>query len=284
MYVWKIIKPLYISVVSKYFIVMRIVFYFFIFCVFIGFSSGATAQTDYYKEIGKMDLSKLWRTDSLFIFEHNYNDDHELIIANPHNVVFPEPLGYIDTGYQRFCIHYFTVTKSPTDPYKYMVTGKTKIKDVVSTFTGTITIKKALLLKVQEFPTLQRGTVYAEYKFIEDPKKPTSGVLAGKMQTNWYLNKDHALLYDNIDAETNGYRNSQYTGTWTGNKNKKVKKCNWGDYRIPASGPLDIGVEEFSIKDRYLKNGWQNYATAHWGADPVQQAKAKEIESVEWWK
>ncbi len=131
----------------------------------------ASAQADYYKQIKNIDLSKLWRSDSLFVIEHNYGDEQKLLITNPHNIVFPEPLGFIDTNYQRFCIHFISVVRSPADPYKYLVTGKTKVNDIVASFRGTITIKKASLLKVQEFPMFQRGIVTGEYKFFEDSSK-----------------------------------------------------------------------------------------------------------------
>lgn len=57
-----------------------------------------------------------------------------------------------------------------------------------------------------------------------------------------------------------GFSNCQYEGTWTTSyKTNKIKRCNWGDYRIPNSSDLDEGCGEFIPQKKYARFGWENY-------------------------
>ncbi|WP_440135596.1 hypothetical protein, partial [Chitinophaga sancti] len=85
--------------------------------------------TDFTATIKDYDLTKLWRADTI-----QAEGDGDII-------PFPEPLGYIGDNYQRFCIHYTSVTKSKENPYQYIVCGKTKVKENICSFTGTITVR-----------------------------------------------------------------------------------------------------------------------------------------------
>lgn len=44
--------------------------------------------------------------------------------------------------------------------------------------------------------------------------------------------------------------------------NSNLKKiCNWGDFRVPNSNcDFDIGVGDFSVSEKYWKNGWLDFA------------------------
>jgi hypothetical protein len=53
--------------------------------------------------------------------------------------------------------------------------------------------------------------------------------------------------------------------------------CNWGEFRIPYSDDLDIGVGEFLPNPPYLNYGWENYESV-WGD------YEKELKKEEWWK
>ena len=68
-------------------------------------------------------------------------------------------------------------------------------------------------------------------------------------------------------------------------KTKSSKKCHWGDYRIPDCGDLDKGAGEFSVSEKYIKNGWENYKLA-WKTYPEtpEALKAQEKEKEKWWK
>ncbi len=76
-----------------------------------------------------------------------------------------------------------------------------------------------------------------------------------------------------------GFKNNQFVGTWKSYKNKVVKKCHWGDYRIPDCGDLDIGVGDISINKKYVRNGWQDM-----GLFLKNSKTPAEVKIVEWWK
>ncbi len=91
--------------------------------------------------------------------------------------------------------------------------------------------------------------------------------------------------YDALNFFSDGFSNNQFVGSWTSYKTNKTKRCNWGDYRIPESGDLDIGAGEFSVNDKYLKNGWKIYKLAQEGFTETSETKqAKQKEEEQWWR
>ena len=250
-----------------------------LFCL-ISFTSLLAQQppsTNYYQSIKNYNLSCLWKADSI------------VIEVGPDKSPFPEPLGFIGENYQRFYIHYTSVTRVNNSPYLYQVTGKTRVKDNICNFTGQIRILKAVLYKepvTSEFSQFKNGSVISLITFYEDSAQSGSGVIKGKLVSNFYINKKGHLFYDALMAVADGFSNNECTATWTSYKTGKSKKCNWGDYRIPDSGPLDTGVGEFYVAEEYRKYGWESYQTAWSGADVPEavQAKAQAEEKREWWR
>lgn len=231
-------------------------------------------STNYYSNIKNYDLSKLWTGDKL--------------INGPEKITFPEPLGFIGDNFQRFYIHYTSITKSKDNPYVYHVTGKTRVKNNICHFTGQIQVIKALLYKEPEWPEFgnyKSGKITSVVTLYEDSTQNGSGVIKGTLISNFYLDKG-SLLYNTITFGMDGFSNNECTGTWTSYKTGKSKKCNWGDYQIPESDKLDNGTSEFMAADEYLNNGWENYKNAWTGADiPVPvRAKARAEEARKWWQ
>lgn len=120
------------------------------------------------------------------------------------------------------------------------------------------------------------GLVLANYELHEKPSQKYSGVFKGVMTLYWYVDKDGIIKYDDIGSSyQDGYNNNEYIGTWTLYGRKTGKVANWGEYRIPFSGDLDIGASEFYANRKYESRGWEDYidkddARAH--ATPEQQA------------
>ncbi|MBN9386224.1 MAG: hypothetical protein J0H74_36030 [Chitinophagaceae bacterium] len=231
-----------------------------------------TSKTiDYLSPIKKYDLSKLWRADSI------------QTEGNGEKVPFPEPLGYIGSNYQRFYIHYITVTKDKNNPYVYHVYGKTKVKNNICSFKGTITITRAILDKVSDNPEYKQGSVTGDIVFKEDSTQSSSGVFRGKVETDFTLDKKGLLNYDALMAVADGFNNNQCSTTWTSYKTGKSQKCNWGDYRIPDSRNLDSGAGCVVINEKYIGNGWQTFVAAY-GSSDKNTKKAQQFEETEWWK
>lgn len=216
---------------------------------------------DYTAGIKDHDLSKLWRGDSIRL-----EGGREFI-------AFQEPLGFLGDNYQHFYIHYNSVTKSKDDPYKYIVKGKTKLKDNICSFTGTILVQKAKIEESQDAPGYIQGIVTCDVLFYEDSTHAGSGVIKGELTTNFSIDKKGKLEYDALIYFSDGYCNNQCRATWTSYKTGKSKKCNWGDFRIPDSGDLDLGVGDFIVNEKYSKNGWEDFDRSTGG-----------FKEIKWWK
>lgn len=198
-------------------------------------------------------------------------------------------LGFIGDDFQRLRIKILTAVKDKNNPDTYLVTGKSMVKNNISRFTGTIKITKARTLKkgswgvdddYQGLGIKEIGLIVARYNFAEDNSQAGSGVFEGLLATNWIIDKTGKLKYDDIIAGADGFSNNPFVGTWKSYKTGAVKIANWGDYRIPLSGDLDIGAGEFYPDKKYWKNGWQNYIDAYTNG----QSKAKTEEDRAWWK
>ena len=242
-------------------------------CTFRVCLPGQVPSSNYYSAIKSFDLSKLWLPGKVHVIES----------GTEQSTIDTEPLGCIGNDYQRFYIHYTSVVKDRTNPYEYHVKGKTKVKDNVCSFSGTITITKADLFSESDDPQYKEGVVKCSISLNEDSSQTGSGRITGTLITNWCLDKQGRIHYDTIDSEADSFSNNQCEATWTSYKTHKSKKCNWGDFRIPASGDLDTGAGEFYVNEKYLNNGWRNYLMSmHTGKPGYAEAVAEENKT--WWK
>ena len=228
--------------------------------------------SEFTRGIGKYDVSDLWTLER-FPIEYGAT-----------TVERSGPLGYIGDNYQRFYIHFISAIQNPQNPLEYFIYGKTRVKENICSFQGTIVITQSRTYDEGDIPELKQGVVMGVYEFYEDPDQKGTGILKGKFQSDFYIDKDNKIKYDAIAFVADGFQNNQFEGTWTGYRSSNPKKCNWGDYRIPDSEDFDMGAGEFSPDDKYLKNGWENYSLA-WGYPP-ERADVKEAmqkEKARWW-
>ena len=197
--------------------------------------------------------------------------------------------GFIGDDYQRLRIKIISAVKDNNNPDTYFVTGKSMVKNNINHFSGTIKITKARVLKngswgvddeYKDQGIKNVGVIIAKYNFTEDKTQPGSGVFDGTLATYWYIDKNGKIQYDDIEAGADGFRNNPFVGTWKSHKTGAVKISNWGDYRIPMAGDLDIGAGEFSPDEKYWKFGWQSYHDAYVKSDE----KAIREEKRAWWK
>jgi hypothetical protein len=227
------------------------------------------AAQDYLKQSKAVDLSPLWSADSIKIEDGN------------EKIEFPEPLGYIGNDYH-------------ANPDVYIVTGKTRVKANVCPFYGTITVKKAQLFPytgerlIDEPEPLhyKQGRITCDINFYGDSSQTSSGYIKGSMITDFYLDNENNIRYDALFSGSDVFRNNQCKAAWTSYKTGLSKKCNWGDFRIPESSDLDIGAGDFSVDDKYVRNGWRTYMEAWVIGSPGSPAtqKAKKVEEAHWWE
>jgi hypothetical protein len=140
---------------------------------------------------------------------------------------------------------------------------------------------------LQAFRSARReGFILADYELREKPGQPKAGIFQGVARTNWYVDKNDQLHYDELYGAGDGYCNNQFVGTWTSYATQKTLRCNWGDYRIPNSGDFDIGAGEFSPADKYLAFGWQDLREAAFGENgKAEAARKREARTAHtWWQ
>jgi hypothetical protein len=238
-----------------------------------------TTTTDYFDQIKMHDLSTVITADS--ILTEDSEEGQELFKR-------AEILGFIGENYQRFYIHFISVIQNPTNPYEYFAYGKTKVKETICSFQGKITIRQARIYDNCEIPLYKQGFVICDIILNEDKKQSSTGYIKGILRSDFLIDSKGQLRYDAINFVADGFSNNQFVGSWTSYKTNKIKKCNWGDYRIPECewiNGCDIGAGEFSISDKYLKNGWENYRLAYSiDQDSPESIEARKKENEEWWK
>jgi len=185
------------------------------------------------------------------------------------NLLMPRSkfLGYIEPNYKRIKLHFSSIRK--IEPDKYNVKGTSIVGKNNCGFEGQIIIKQIRELKrmnlgcdeeLRNVGFKAQGLLWGEYEFKENPANKHSGMFKGIMTLYWFLDKKNNIQYDDIELSySDGYKNNQYIGTWSAYGSHIVKICNWGEYRIPFSGDLDIGAGEFGVDPKYYNQGWEEY-------------------------
>jgi hypothetical protein len=193
--------------------------------------------------------------------------------------------GFIGDNYQRIRIKLISVIKNKENPSQYFVYGKSMVKDNICEFQGTINITNVFDFKNSESPGIKQGKAVGNYLFYENPQQKHVGQFQGVFSSNWYLDKDQNLKYDDLSDVADDFTNNEFVGTWTSYSGTVTKICNWGDDRIPMSGDFDDGTGEFHPSDKYQANGWQTYDHAYSGGiNKDEEGEARRVEQKEWWK
>lgn len=193
-------------------------------------------------------------------------------------------LGFIGDNYQRIQIKFISVIKNKENPGEYFIYGKSMVKNNVCDFQGTINITSAFYFKKSDSPGIKQGKVIGNYLFYENPQQKHVGYFRGVFSSDWYMDKEGNLKYDNLSDVADGFTNNEFVGTWTNYSGTVTKICNWGDNRIPMSGDLDDGTGEFHPSQKYQANGWLTYIQANSGGNNTNEKEAREAEQKLWWK
>jgi hypothetical protein len=239
------------------------------------FTNVSLAQEDYLKKLKGYDLSQVINPDSL-------TDDMS------EKYKHPEPLGFIGDDFQRFQVHFTSFTKSKSDPLLYNVKGKTRVKDNICNFIGTVKLVSAeedefSIIDVTDPPGYHAVSILADVEILEDKSQKGAGKIEGTLLIDVFFDDKGVLRYNALMWGADGFRNNQFTGKWTSYKNGTSKKCNWGDFRIPESKGLDMGAGEFSVAEKYKQNGWQSYYDAYCCDPDKPETKAARKKEEQWW-
>ena len=138
-------------------------------------------------------------------------DISSLLTQTRNSIVF----GFIGDNYQRIRIKLISVIRNKDNPSQYFVYGKSMVKENICEFQGTITITNVFNFKETDIPGIKQGKVVGEYLFNENPAQKHVGQFKGVFSSNWYLDKDGTLKYDDLSDVADGFTNNEFVGTWT---------------------------------------------------------------------
>jgi hypothetical protein len=202
--------------------------------------------------------------------------------------------GIIGTEHQRFLIKFIMVEKNIIKNDEYFVYGKTSVKSNICDFVGKITLKN-----IKEISSINygvddeyknsgikfQGLLTAEYEFFENSTQKHSGFFSGTTQTLIYIDKNNNVKYNDISINSDGYFNNSFVGKWKMYNSGLEKICNWGDYRVPNSNcDFDIGVGEFNVSEKYIKNGWLDIVLKNKMPNQAIIEPKTNINPKRWWE
>ncbi len=175
-----------------------------------------------------------------------------------------EVLAFIGEDYQRITIQLKSVKKDGSKSQSYVVHGESVLKDQSRPFAGTFTITEVRRFKKMHWGVDDelkntgmkvQGILTGDYEL----SAPDWGTFKGRLSALWFLDRADRIRADNIQIYADGFRNNQFIGFWTSASGTERQRSNWGDFRIPDSGDLDVGAGEFSPNEKYYKSGWESY-------------------------
>jgi hypothetical protein len=256
-------------------ILEHIILHLVVLSLLCGHAYGQDNRIDFYNQIKNYDLSIILTADSILTEDKEDSKD---------KIKRSEALGFIGDNFQRFYIHFTSIIQNPTNSYEYLAYGKTMVKENVCPFQGKIVIKESSIYKNGDIPTYKQGFAICEVVLYEDGKQSSTGLIRGKLTTNFVIDQKGKFRYDALMFVADGFSNNQFRGTWTSYKTNISKKCNWGDYRIPDSKGLDIGAGEFMVNEKYIMNGWISYMLDNMAPNLSIQRQKNTYQTKDWWR
>jgi len=172
--------------------------------------------------------------------------------------------GVIGLDCKRIKIRITSVTRDVKDKLLYHVAGRSKVNNNICDFTGDIRLLRAEKLEpAEESEHDNAGRLIAEYTFYEDRTQKHVGFFKGVHESFYYIDPVNKKAFLDESSEiADGYFNRTYVGTWTSYTTKAVKKCIWGDYRLPFVFDFDCGDGEMMVCEKYVQNGWTTFNDA----------------------
>ncbi len=171
--------------------------------------------------------------------------------------------GVLGNNYWRIQFVIIGAEKDKHNPYLYHITGKSKLRDTITDFTGTIEVIEALMNNSDptEIDSTTHGYLYTKYHFQQDNKLPNTGIFAGTESSLFQIDTIHKQLTSDtvVGIGDDDYANDTFVGTWVKYNSTKPLKCIWGNGRLPFTFDFDTGDGDIAPNERYRKNGWQGY-------------------------
>ncbi len=197
--------------------------------------------------------------------------------------------GVIGAKHQRIRIYFDSIIKSDDEDFNYIVSGRTKVKENVCDFKGTIVFyyaNKDASFKNENETNEIDGILKAAYIFRENPDQKSTGLFKGEIISYWTFEDG------NVKLGTGAYTSIDYgfafQGSWQGYKSDNISRCCWSNYKIPCT------PDDFNVSDgpdvipniKYKDAGWENLNiiyTSHPESNDFIKASKAEKKASNWW-
>ncbi len=172
------------------------------------------------------------------------------------------------------------------DSLTYSMRGRTKAGPNICDFTGVAKIKNIYCTGNDDLGR-ELYIIIAEYTINEDASQTGSGKFNGIFGAYGYADDDNPGLIrvDDLYDMADGYENRTFVGVWRSHrKPETVKRCVWGDYRLPFTFDFDIGDGEMLVNPRYDSPEWDRiiYGSPDDIAGPESQYRRVVVREP-WW-
>ena len=162
------------------------------------------------------------------------------------------------------------------DSLTFKVNGKSKVEENICDFTGEIHIEHIYNVweRANDPDSPNYYVMVCNYLFTEDKAQYGTGFFKGTYGAYCYIDKANKMIRLDIDVGGGEFNKQNYVGIWQSYKTKAVKRCVWGDYRLPYTFDFDIGSEDMRINPKYNSPEWEQW----------QYEMHNPKEKNRWWK
>ncbi|NDV96071.1 hypothetical protein D0T84_14280 [Dysgonomonas sp. 521] len=191
-----------------------------------------------------------------------------------------EQNGVLGANCQRIRIHIAKAERVTDDGIVFLVEGKSNVKNNICDFKGKITILSLYKFMANRIYPGQ-GVLFARYEFFEDKGRHHSGIFRGTFNATIKIDeKRKTVVLDERLSRGILYNNRTYVGTWIGYSDNAIRKCIWGDYRLPFTFDFDCGATAMNACEKYIDNGWETFSDGSEYDCSTEPCKLKN----QWWK
>ena len=150
------------------------------------------------------------------------------------------------------------------------------MEENICDFTGEIHIKHIYNVweRANDPDSPNYYVMVCNYLFTEDKAQYGTGFFKGTYGAYCYIDKANKMIRLDIDVGGGEFNKRNYVGIWQSYKAKAVKRCVWGDYRLPYTFDFDIGSEDMRINPKYNSPEWEQW----------QYEMHNPKEKNRWWK
>lgn len=200
------------------------------------------------KQLKQFDFSAVILPDSL-----------QPDLNSTQKIARPKILAFVGNNYMRFEIRIAEAFKDSANPTRYRMWGRTRHMGWARTFIGDLYVLDVNLEKKAQ-KGLRKGWIKFKVLMREDSLSQGAAHYEGTLTCHFILTQNNQILYDATLLGKPEFKNNQFVGNRIPFDNRKAAEvCNWGDFRIPDCGDLDVGKDQFRPNEKYLNQNWRMY-------------------------